>query len=163
MTERGLSNRPPRQKAVELGSVLGELGHTPESFARLIGRNASGLRRAIRGETKMTPSLAKDIIEGLYAEGWRGDPNRIRQLRGAALGQLGRQGRFLPSGKVVMPDGSVVDPASQPSVRGRSEPPAAVRVRSALAELMRAVGREGVDWVYERVFGVKPGTPYDKN
>ena len=162
MTERGLSNRPPQQKAVELGSVLGELGHTPESFARLIGRNASGLRRTIRGETKLTPSLAKDIIEGLYAEGWRGDPNRIRQIRGAAYGKPGRRGRFLPSGQILMADGSVVDPDSQPRVRGQSEPRAAVRVRSALAELMRAVGREGVDWVYERVFGVKPGTPYEK-
>ena len=163
MTERDLQNRPPSQKTLELGSVLGELGHTPESFARVIGRNASGLRRAIRGETKMTPSLARDIVEGLYAEGWRGDPNRIRQLWRAAYGKLGRKGRFLPSGQVIMPDGSVVDPAAKPSVRGRSEPPAAVRVRSALAELMRAVGREGVDWVYERVFGVKPGSPYEKH
>lgn len=162
MTERGLSNRPSRQKTLELSSVLSDLGHTPESYARVIGRNASGLRRAIKGETKMTPSMARDIVEGLYAEGWRGDPNRIRQLMRAAYGKSGRRGRFLPSGQVIMPDGSV-DPPSQPGTRDRSEPPAAVRVRSALAELMRAVGREGVDWVYERVFDVKPGTPHDKN
>ncbi len=151
-----------QEKLLDLGWVLQELGHTPESFARVIGRNASALRRSIKGMTTMHHSAARDVAEGLAREGWRGDPNRIRQLREAAHGKLGRQGRVLPSGHIIMADGSVVDPASQPSVRGGSEPPAAVRVRSALAELMRAVGREGVDWVYERVFGVKPGTPYEK-
>ena len=126
------------QPALDLGDVLSELGHTPESFARTVGRNASGLRRAIRGESRMTPSAARDVIEGLYAEGWKGDPNRIVQLRKAVPG------------------------ATMNRLRERTErePPklsSQARVRMALADLMRALGREEVDRVYGRVFGTKPG------
>jgi hypothetical protein len=119
--------------------VLKALGHTPESFARVVGRNASGLRRAIRGETKMNISTVKEIVEGLRKEGWGGDPFEIRQLRLAA-----------PRTAITQPE---------EKERAGREPPrrsSQARVRLALGELMRALGREEVDRVYARVFGAKP-------
>ena len=125
------------QPALDLGDVLSKLGHTPESFARTVGRNASGLRRAIRGETTMSFSAARDVIEGLFAEGWEGDPSEIWQLRkvphGAAMNRLERRsGRMPPA------------PTSQ------------APVTRALANLMQHLGREEVDRVYRRVFGTRP-------
>ncbi len=143
MTERDPPYRPPFQETIELGKVLMRLGHTPESFARVIGRNASGLRRAIRGETKMTSSMARDIIEGLYAEGWKGDPKRIVQLQNVS-------------------PGLAVERLRPRAERGPSYPPSAPRtlLYRALSDLMRYLGREEVDRVYTRVFGVRPN---DKN
>lgn len=138
MTERDPPKRRPFQKTVNLMDVLANLGHTPESFARVIGRNASGLRRIIKGGTSVTPSTARDIVEGLYAEGWKGDPERIVQLRNS-------------TSRVTM------DPARERTGRKPLELSSRMRVRLALAELMRALDREEVDRVYERVFGAKPG------
>jgi hypothetical protein len=139
MTERDPPNRRPRQKTLELGSELAKLGHTPESFARVIGRNASGLRRAIRGETRMSPSMARDIIDGLYAEGWTGDPKRIVQLQ------------------KVFP-GVTVESLGRRAGRGSAYPPSAPRalLYEALSDLMRYLGREEVDRLYRRVFGMRP-------
>jgi hypothetical protein len=139
MTEREPPWRRPVQKTVNLISVLADLGHTPESFARLIGRNASGLRRTIRGETKVTPSAARDIIEGLYAEGWKGDPKRIVQLSNVNTGLTRER----------MRQRAAVGPSWSAST---SRAP----LHRALSDLMRYLGREEVDWVYERVFGAKP-------
>ena len=139
MTEREPPGRRPVQKTVDLMGVLADLGHTPESFARLIGRNASGLRRTIRGETRATPSAARDIIEGLYAEGWKGDPSRIVQLGNVSLGLMNE----------LMKQGAVVRP-SRPTSTSRAP------LYRALSDLMRYLGREEVDRVYERVFGAKP-------
>ena len=136
----------PPKPVLDLGSVLKDIGHTPESFARVIGRNASGLRRAIRGESTMHHSTAREIAVSLAKEGWRGDPNRIRQLREAVPGILERPR-----------DPGPPRTGDKPGTKVRREPPPGMRVRLALAELMRAVGREEVDRVYERVFGTKPG------
>jgi hypothetical protein len=140
MTERYPPNYRRTQKTVNLMDVLAELGHTPESFARVVGRNASGLRRTIRGETRPTPSAARDIIEGLYSEGWRGDPNRIVQLQksipGAAMDRMRERTEGVP-----------LQPMSTP--RDAS-------VFKALANLMQALGRKEVDRVYKSVFGTKP-------
>jgi hypothetical protein len=143
MTERYPPNYRPKQKTINLADVLIELGHTPESFARIVGRNASGLRRAIRGETTMSSSMARDIVEGLYAEGWKGDPKRIVQLRNVALGvtreRLRQRAEMRPSHPTSASQGAV---------------------SRALADLMRALGRKEVDRVYRRVFGTRPD---DKN
>ena len=123
---------------LDLGDVLEELGHTPESFARIVGRTASGLRRAIRGGTTMSSSMARDVIEGLQAEGWQGDPRAIWQLQkalpGAAMDRV--KERYM---------GSSPEPASQRA-----------QVSRALAELMRHLGRKEVDRVYRSVFGARP-------
>lgn len=140
MTERDPPKRRPFRKTVNLIDVLAELGHTPESFARVIGRNASGLRRTIRGETRPTPSAARDIIEGLYAEGWKGDPSRIVQLSNVNPGVTRER----------MRQRAGVGPSRSTST---SQAP----LYRALSDLMRYLGRKEVDWVYERVFGAKPG------
>ena len=142
MTEK---YRPP-YPALDLGKVLKDIGHTPESFARVIGRNASGLRRAIRGESTMHHSAAREIAVHLAKEGWRGDPNRIKQLRDAVPGLLERPRDPGPPGTS----------AKEGPTKIRREPPPGFRVRVALEELMRAVGREEVDRVYRRVFGARP-------
>ncbi len=144
MTEREPPGRRPVQKTVNLMDVLDGLGHTPESFARLIGRNASGLRRTIRGDTRATPSAARDIIEGLYAEGWKGDPSRIVQLRNVNLGLMNELMKQRAERDRAERGPSLLTPASQ------------IAVTRALASLMEALGRKEVDWVYERVFGAKP-------
>ncbi len=136
---------PAPYPALDLGTVLKNIGHTPESFARVIGRNASGLRRAIRGESTIHHSAAREVAAGLAREGWRGDPNRIRQLRDAVPGMLERPRDPGPPAAAVKSGANV-----------RREPPPGSRVRRALMELMRAVGREEVDRVYERVFDAKP-------
>jgi|SRR5215211_3333876 len=136
---------------LDLGKVLMRIGHTPESFARVIGRNASGLRRAIRGETTMHHSTAREIAASLAREGWRGDPNEIIQLREAVPGLIERPRNPSPPST-----------AAKPVTRGRREPPPSYRVRSALGELMRAVGRREVDRIYTRVFGVSPGSPHER-
>lgn len=130
--------------ALDLGNVLKDMGHTPESFARVIGRNASGLRRAIRGESTMHHSTAREIAVHLAKEGWRGDPNRIKQLRDAVPGRLERPSDPGPPGSNL-----------KEGTKFRREPPPGFRVRVALEELMQAVGREEVDRVYRRVFGTK--------
>ena len=142
MTEKDRLPKP----VLDLGAVLRDMGHTPESFARVVGRNASGLRRAIRGESTMHHSTARDIAVALAKEGWRGDPNRIRQLREAVPGVIERPRDPGPPATAV-----------KPSMTVRREPPPSYRVRLALAELMRALGRKEVDRVYMRVFGKKPG------
>ena len=141
MTEKDYLPEP----GLDLGSVLRSVGHTPESFARVVGRNASGLRRAIRGESTMHHSTARDVAVALAKEGWRGDPNRIRQLREAVPGIIERPRDPGP------PSTSV-----KPGAKARREPPPGFRVRMALGELMRALGREEVDRVYAKVFGMKP-------
>jgi hypothetical protein len=147
MSEKDRLPRP----GLDLGNVLKDLGHTPESFARLIGRNASGLRRAIRGESTMHHSTAREVAVNLAREGWRGDPNRIKQLRDAVPGMIEQ-----PS-----------DPGPPSTAKKiRREPPPrrgpspSYRVRRALGDLMLVVGREEVDRVYMRVFGTRPN---DKN
>src|SRR4028118_615016 len=139
MTEREPPGRRPVQKTVNLMDVLAGLGHTPESFARLIGRNASGLRRTIRGETRATPSAARDIIEGLRAEGWKGDPSRIVQLPNAI--QMSHVERLRERAEATL---------------SRPAPGSRAAVSRALTELMRYLGREEVDRVYGRVFGARP-------
>ena len=139
------------EPVLDLGSVLKDIGHTPESFARVIGRNASGLRRAIRGDSTMHHSTAREIAVSLAKEGWRGDPNRIRQLREAVPGIIERPR-----------DPGPPRTSTKPGSKARREPPPGFRVRLALAELMRALGREEVDRVYERVFGASPGSPDEK-
>jgi hypothetical protein len=88
----------------------------------------------------MTPSAATDVAEGLVAEGWVGDLTTIRQL-GVALNRTAspRLARLL---------------RRNASTHRRSAP--GTQVSAALASLMRALGREEVDRVYERVFGAKP-------
>ena len=142
----------PPYPVLDLGGVLKGIGHTPESFARVIGRNASGLRRAIRGETTMHHSTAREIAVRLAQEGWTGDPNEIMQLREAVPGLIERP-------RVPGPPSTVAKPVP----RGRREPPPGYRVQLALGELMRALGRREVDRVYVRVFGVSPGSPYEKD
>jgi hypothetical protein len=73
------------------------------------------------------------------------DPKRIRQLRDAVPGMLERPRDPGPPAAAVKPGTNV-----------RREPPPGFRVRRALGVLMRAVGREEVDRVYGRVFGVRP-------
>ncbi len=140
MTEREPPDRRSLQKKVNLMDVLDEIGHTPESFARLIGRNASGLRRIIRGETKMTSSAAKDIAEGLVAEGWEGELMTIPQLNRALH-------------RSASPE--LAARLSRASTYRRSV--SGTQVSAALANLMHYLGREEVDRVYGRVFGAKPG------
>ena len=140
MTERC----PPSRNTVDLQEVLAELGHTPESFARVVGRNASGLRRAIRGESQMTVPMARDIIDGLVAEDWQGDPTRIRQLTRVAKHAM-TYGHHR---------GHVIQPSAPPELSSPRH------VQLALGQLMRALSREEVDRIYESVFGAKPG---DKN
>jgi hypothetical protein len=135
---------------LDLGSVLKDLGHTPESFARLIGRNASGLRRAIRGESTMHHSTAREVAVNLAREGWRGDPNRIKQLRDAVPGRIEQPRDPGP------PSTAKKVQRGMPPGRSRREVPPSYRVRRALRELMQAVGREEVDRVYTSVFGTKP-------
>jgi hypothetical protein len=135
----------PPYPVLDLGGVLKGIGHTPESFARLIGRNASGLRRAIRGESTMHHSTAREVAVNLAREGWRGDPNRIKQLRDAVPGMIERPRDPGP-------------PSTAKKVQ-RGMPPS-YRVRRALGELMQAVGREEVDRVYRSVFGFAPNEKY---
>ena len=138
------------EPVLDLGHVLKGIGHTPESFARVIGRNSSGLRRAIRGETTMHHSTAREIAISLANEGWRGDPNRIVQLREAVPGIIERP-------RDPGPPRDAVKPGTKVRRGPRREPPSGSRVRIALAELMRAVGKEEVDRIYQRVFGERPG------
>lgn len=149
MTEREPPNRRPMQKTVNLMDVLAGLGHTPESFARIIGRNASGLRRTIRGETRATPSAARDIIEGLYAEGWKGDPSRIVQLRNVNLGLMNEL--MKQRAESVRAERERVEMGPSRSTSTSRTP-----LYRALSDLMRYLGRKEVDRVYERVFGARP-------
>lgn len=67
----------------DLREVLKDLGHTPESFGRFIGRNTSGFRRGLdRG--RFGPDVSRDIVRGLERSGYEGDPWRIKELQGAA-------------------------------------------------------------------------------
>ena len=150
MTEREPPGRPPVQKTVNLMDVLAGLGHTPESFARVIGRNASGLRRTIRGESRATPSAARDIIEGLRAEGWRGDPSRIVQLSNVNPGVSRERMRQQAQSVRAERERAEMGPL-RPTSTSRTP------LYRALSDLMRYLGREEVDRVYERVFGAKPG------
>src|SRR5215203_1382015 len=108
--------RKSTEKLLDLGQVLQELGHTPESFSRVIGRNASALRRSIKGMTTMHHSATMAVARGLAREVWSGDPSRIRQLREATRGALSHRGRLLPYGQILRPDGRVIDPPGEPSV-----------------------------------------------
>jgi hypothetical protein len=132
MTERERS-----EPELDLGEIIRELGHTPESFARVVGRNASGLRRIIRGEHMMARPTARDIIEGLFAEGWQGNPARIWQIRrspGESLRAAHRR---------------------RTALAGQAQEPG-TPVSMALANLMQALGRKEVDRVYRSLFGTNP-------
>ena len=73
--------------------MLTELGHNPESFARVIGRNASGLRRAIRGVTTsqtVAVTLTR-LSRGLYRGGraYRQVKDRLRKADARQCGSTG--------------------------------------------------------------------------
>lgn len=142
MTEK----QHPEKGLLDLHRVLHGLGHTPESFARFIDRNASGIRRIIYGKHEVSRHMAKDIVEGLYALGFRDDPGRIWQLRKIPPGVL--QAAFREQAVLARQTNASETPAL------------GTRVTQALANLMLALGREEVDRVYRRVFGARPD---DKN
>jgi hypothetical protein len=100
----------------------------------------------------MHHSTAREIAASLAKEGWRGDPNEIIQLREAVPGLIERPRDPAPPSTAAKMGDEV-----------RRGPPPTYRIRRALGELMQVVGREGVDQVYERVFGVSPGSPYEKD
>ena len=132
------------EQNLDLGEVLRELGHTPESFARVIDRNPSGFRRIVRGETTMLPpSTVREIIDGLFAEGFQGDPRTIKQL--GAMGW--REGARVLRARTVHQRGVIA---------GRQTVLPDTPVSEALASLMQALGRKEVDRVYRRVFGTRP-------
>jgi len=133
------------EQNLDLGEVLRELGHTPESFARVIDRNPSGFRRIVRGETTMlTSHSAREIIDGLFAEGFQGDPRTIKQL--GAMGW--REGARALRERTMR---------EREAFSRRQRSTSGTYVFTALANLMRGLGREEVDRVYEKVFGAKPG------
>lgn len=143
MTEPYKPRYRPPEPTQDLGDALAEIGHTPESFARAIDRNPSGLRRLIRGEHRASTSMVKDIIKGLRREGFRGDTLDIKQLHQA--------GPRSAMGRTEGEEGTNREPAKSLQLSSRA------RVRAALTELMRVLDRKEVDRVYERVFGAKPG------
>jgi hypothetical protein len=78
-----VTDQIPDPQIPDLEDVLTEREETPESFARRIGRNASGFRRTLRSDKRrFSPEVAEDIAAGLKELGYEGNPWRIKQLRG---------------------------------------------------------------------------------
>ena len=72
----------------DLAEILESLNHNPESFAKVIGRNPSGFRRIVNGDVTPSSTMVADILTGLYAEGYQGEPGHVRQLKGGLRGSM---------------------------------------------------------------------------
>jgi hypothetical protein len=127
-----------REKDVrDLADILASLNHNPESFAKVIGRNPSGIRRVVNGDVTPSPAVVVDILTGLYAEGYRGEPGHVRQVKDRLHGNMWKRQWWLDRAARVPPSGSSLD-----GMRRQGVPPAKTLPRP----------KETTDYRMKRIF-----------
>jgi hypothetical protein len=146
----------------DLSEILETLNHNPESFAKVIGRNPSGFRRIVNGDVTPSPAMVADILTGLYAEGYQGQPGHVRQVKDGLRGSMWKRQWWIDRAASRVPSRGLsasgaprqgVPPAKgRPHQKETTDP----RMKRIFDLAARSLGREESYERLRRVFADEP-------
>lgn len=151
-----------REKEVrDLAEILESLNHNPESFAKVIGRNPSGFRRVVNGDVTPSPAVVADILTGLYAEGYRGEPGQVRQVKDRLHGNMWKRQWWIDRATGVPSSGPSVGGAPrqrgpQTTAFARLQDTTGYRMKRIFDLAAQSIGREESYERLRRLFGDGP-------
>ena len=151
-----------REKDVrDLADILASLNHNPESFAKVIGRNPSGIRRVVNGDVTPSPAVVVDILTGLYAEGYRGEPGHVRQVKNRLHGNMWKRQWWVDRATGVASSSPSVSGAPrqgrpQTTTFARQKDPTGYRMKKIFDLAAQSLGREESYERLRRLFGDGP-------
>jgi hypothetical protein len=153
----------------DIAEILESLNHNPESFAKVIGRNPSGFRRIVNGDVTPSPTMVADILTGLYAEGYQGEPGDVRQLKGGLRGSMWKRQWWIDRAATRAPSSGLTAsgaPRQGVGARRQAVPPARgvppqkettdYRMKRIFDLAARSLGRKESYERLRRVFGDDP-------
>ena len=153
----------------DLAEILESLNHNPESFAKVIGRNPSGFRRIVNGDVTPSSTMVADILTGLYAEGYQGEPGHVRQLKGGLRGSMWNRQWWIDRAATRVPSsdltasGAPRQGVGAPRQRGpqttafaRLQDPIGYRMKKIFDLAAQSLGREESYERLRRLFGDEP-------
>jgi hypothetical protein len=146
----------------DLSEILESLNHNPESFAKVIGRNPSGFRRVVNGDVTPSPAVVADILTGLYAEGYRGEPGHVRQVKDRLHGNMWKRQWWIDraagasSRSGLTASGEPRQERPQTTSFARLKDPTGYRMKKIFDLAAQSLGREESYERLRRLFGDEP-------